>query len=73
MFKPKKNPPALDPDMTVDEIMRRWPQTVPLVMKSGMLCVGCPIGAFHTVSEACAEHEIDEATFVRELTALIGG
>jgi hybrid cluster-associated redox disulfide protein len=63
----------IDPDMTVDEVMRRWPATIAVVLRHGMLCVGCPIGPFHTVTDACIEHGVDETTFVRELIAAIRG
>lgn len=63
---------VIDPDMPVDEIMRRWPATVGVMIRHRMLCVGCPIGSFHTVTEACAEHEVEEEAFVRELLAAIG-
>ncbi|WP_287113560.1 hypothetical protein [Mesorhizobium sp.] len=35
--------------------MRKWPATVAVVLSYKMLCVGCPIGTFHTVTEACHE------------------
>lgn len=58
---------SIDPDMTVDEIMRRWPATIHVMIRHGMLCVGCPIGTFHTVTDACAAHGVDEAAFSAEL------
>ncbi|MCV0396753.1 MAG: DUF1858 domain-containing protein [Rhizobiaceae bacterium] len=58
---------SIDPDMTVDEIMRRWPTTIRVMMRHRMLCIGCPIGVFHTVGDACAAHSIDEAAFSAEL------
>ena len=61
--------PAVDPDMTVDEIMRRWPMTIRVMIRHHMLCVGCPIGAFHTVVDACREHEISEEDFMLEVEA----
>jgi hybrid cluster-associated redox disulfide protein len=60
-------PETIDPDMTVDEIMRRWPSTIRVVIRNGMLCIGCPIGIFHTVADACEAHRIDEESFSREL------
>ena len=57
----------LDPDMSVDEIMRRWPATIRVMMRNGMLCIGCPIGVFHNVTDACAAHGLDEADFSAEL------
>lgn len=64
---------SLDPDMPVDEIMRRWPSTIQVMIHHGMLCVGCPIGTFHTVADACREHGVAEDSFVRDLEAAIAG
>ena len=58
---------SLDPNMSVDEIMRRWPATIRLFIQRQMYCVGCPIGIFHTVKDACEAHGIDEASFSRDL------
>ena len=55
--------PALDEDMTMDEIMREWPATIRVVLDHGMLCVGCPIASFHTVEEAVKEHSLDGDRF----------
>ena len=60
-------PATIDPQMTVDEIMRRWPETMRVMMRHKMLCIGCPIGIFHTVRDACEAHRLDEETFSREL------
>lgn len=46
-------------DMTMDEIMRRWPAAIRVVLDHGLMCVGCPIAPFHTVDEAIREHGID--------------
>lgn len=62
---------AIDPDMSVDEIMRRWPATIRVMIRNGMLCIGCPIGTFHTVAEACVAHKVDEAAFSAELVSAI--
>lgn len=60
---------VIDREMTVDEIMRRWPATIRVFIRNGMLCIGCPIGVFHTVKDACDAHRLDEETFSRELLA----
>ena len=63
---------SINPDMVVDDIMRKWPATVIVVLRHKMLCVGCPIGAFHTVTEACREHQIDVARFMADLESVVG-
>jgi hybrid cluster-associated redox disulfide protein len=56
-------------DMTIDEIMRRWPTTIRVVIRNGMLCVGCPIAPFHTLAEAAREHKLDEVALRQALEA----
>ena len=60
-------PQTIDPNMTVDEIMRRWPETIRVMIHNRMLCIGCPIGIFHTVADACDAHRIDVDAFSEEL------
>jgi hybrid cluster-associated redox disulfide protein len=59
----------IDPSMSVDEIMRRWPATIRVFIRNRMLCIGCPIGVFHSVRDACEAHNLDEEYFSRELLA----
>lgn len=56
-----------DPDLPLSEMMKRWPQTVPVFLRHKMVCVGCLIGPFHTIVDACAEYHLDQDAFVAEL------
>lgn len=56
-----------DPDLTLSDLMDAYPGTVAVFMRHGMICVGCLIGPFHTVADACAEYGLDEAAFRDEL------
>jgi len=58
---------ALTPDMTVDQVMQRWPASIRVFLDFKMGCVGCPIAPFHSVDEAGREHAIDAADFLRAL------
>lgn len=60
-----------DPGMSIDAVMRRWPAAIRVVMRHRMLCVGCPVGPFHSIAEACAEHGLDECRFAAELAAAV--
>jgi hybrid cluster-associated redox disulfide protein len=53
----KKIAPALN--MTVDQVMCRWPATIRVFIDFKMHCVGCPIASFHSVDEAGREHKLD--------------
>ena len=61
----KKAVPTLD--MTVDQVMNRWPASIRVFMKFKMSCVGCPIASFHSVDEASREHKIDAAAVLGAL------
>lgn len=51
-------------DLSLEEIMSRWPGTIRMFLDRRMHCVGCPIAPFHTLVEAAEEHGL-------ELTALM--
>lgn len=68
-----KEPGPISSDMMVDEIMRKWPATVAVVLSYRMLCVGCPIGPFHSVAEICRAHQVDEDLFIPDLESAVRG
>jgi len=55
----------------VDDVMRQWPETIRVFLNHKMRCVGCPIGCFHTVDDACREHGADPALFLTDLRAAV--
>ncbi|SMH28623.1 DUF1858 domain-containing protein [Maritimibacter sp. HL-12] len=56
-----------DPDLPLADLMTHWPGTIPVFVRHKMLCVGCLVSPFHTVSDACAEYRLDEELFLAEL------
>lgn len=63
---------ALALDMTVEQVMNRWPDSVRVFLDFGMDCVGCPIAAFHSVEEASREHGIDGDAILAKLRSVAG-
>ena len=55
-------------DLPVDTVMRSWPGTTRAFLDFGVKCVGCPIGSFHSVEEACGEHKVDLGRFLAALS-----
>ncbi|WP_281982582.1 DUF1858 domain-containing protein [Thalassorhabdomicrobium marinisediminis] len=62
-----------DPDLPLADMMTLWPDTVEVFMRHKMLCVGCLVSPFHTIVDACAEYNLDEDSFLSELTAAVTG
>lgn len=50
---------AITKDMTIGELVRSYPKTIPVLMSFGMGCVGCPSSQAETVEEAAMVHGMD--------------
>jgi hybrid cluster-associated redox disulfide protein len=59
-------------DLSLDQIMSRWPPTIRLFLDRRMHCVGCPIAPFHTVIDAAEEHGLSYDVLLSELEARVG-
>jgi len=57
-----------DPDLPLSELMTLWPQTIPVFLRHKMLCVGCMVGPFHTITDACTEYHLDYDAFMEEVS-----
>ncbi|WP_085807204.1 DUF1858 domain-containing protein [Roseovarius albus] len=57
--------------MLLCDIMEIWPQTIPVFIKYNMLCVGCAISPYHTIQDACSEHNVPEPEFREDLLQAI--
>lgn len=67
-----RKPRLDDPDLPLADLMTQWPQTIPVFVRHKMLCVGCLISPFHTVTDACEEYGLDEQVFLTELMRAAG-
>ena len=72
-FGPMASEKKFSIDLTMEEIMSRWPQTVGVILRRRMLCVGCPVADFHTPIDAACEHFVDPDEFEAELKSVAGG
>lgn len=63
--------PQLEADLTVAEVMARWPQTIPVFIHHRMACVGCAMAPFETLAEVAAIYDLDLNCFLGELQQFI--
>lgn len=54
-------------DMIINDIIMVDQGTVPILMESGMHCVGCPSSRGETLEEACMVHGMDVDVLVKKL------
>jgi hybrid cluster-associated redox disulfide protein len=58
-------------DMSLEQIMTRWPQTVGVFVSWRLHCVGCPIADFHQLADSAEEHGYDLAELRQAVEAAI--
>ncbi len=59
-------------DLTVDEVMRRWPQTMPVFVKLKLNCVGCDMAPFETIADVANTYGLGLDMLLGELNAAAG-
>lgn len=61
----------IEKGMTIGELVRSFPQTVPTLMGFGMGCVGCPSAQAETLEEAAQVHGIDVDELIEKLNGAV--
>ena len=62
---------AVLPELTVAELLARWPQAIPVFLHHQMACVGCTMAPFETLADAAASYGIPLSLFIGELQETI--
>ena len=57
-------------DMTIGEILRTNPNVAPILLESGMHCLGCPSAQAETLEEAAMVHGMDVDAPMAKIDAL---
>ena len=57
-------------DMTIGEILVKDQNVVPVLLESGMHCLGCPASQMETLEEAAAVHGIDIDELMAKINSL---
>lgn len=58
-------------DMTIAEVIRMNPDTVPVFLRYGMHCLGCPTATGESLAEAAMAHGIDLEKMLRDLNEVV--
>jgi len=57
----------INKDMSIMEIVQKYPQTVPVFMQHGLHCLGCAIAQFETLEQGAAAHRMDLKALLADL------
>lgn len=59
-------------DMTIKSIIEQNENVAPILMASGMHCLGCVMAHGETLEQACAVHGIDADELLRQINEFLG-
>jgi len=62
---------AITKDMTIGEILRVDEGLVPILLETGMHCLGCPSAQAESLEEACWVHGTDVDAIVEKMNAFL--
>ena len=48
----------LTADLTIADVLERWPQTVPVFLRYRLACVGCPIAPFEQLADIASNYNL---------------
>jgi hybrid cluster-associated redox disulfide protein len=57
----------IDLNTTVEDALTSHPELAHLFVRHGMICVGCAIARFHTVTDAAVMYHLEPAALLNEL------
>jgi len=64
--------PHVSSEVTVKELLDRYPQLLQLFMDLKLLCPGCPAEAFHTLADVAREYHLDLNQLCHRIEKSIG-
>ena len=58
-------------DMTIEDVVNQYPESMMVFMKHGLHCVGCHVSAFESVEDGAKAHGIKVDALVADLNKVI--
>jgi len=60
-------------EMNIDEVIKKYPETVEIFVKNGFHCIGCAAASFESIEEGAKAHGINTEELIEELNQAIKG
>jgi hybrid cluster-associated redox disulfide protein len=58
-------------DMTIEEVVQRFPETIRVFSQYGVGCLGCSAAQYDNVEQGAVVHGVDADRLVEELNACL--
>ena len=63
---------AITKDMSILDVVQKYPDTVDVFVNAGMGCLGCAAAHFENIEQGAMAHGIDVDQLVKDLNTVIG-
>ena len=63
---------AITKDMSILEVVQKYPDTVDVFVSAGMGCLGCAAAHFENIEQGAMAHGIDVDQLVKDLNTVVG-
>jgi hybrid cluster-associated redox disulfide protein len=57
--------------MPIGEVVQKYPQTIEVFLRHGLMCFGCAIARFENVEQGAQAHGIDVDALMKDLNAAV--
>jgi hybrid cluster-associated redox disulfide protein len=58
-------------DMTIEDVVNQYPESMMVFMKHGLHCVGCHVSAFESIEDGANAHGINVEALVADLNKVV--
>ena len=62
----------IDKDMKIEDVLRQYPQTIPVFRRFGIDCAGCQLSEYENIAHGARVHKIDLETLLSGLNESVG-
>jgi hybrid cluster-associated redox disulfide protein len=56
-------------EMLIGEVVQKYPQTVEVFLRHGLMCFGCVMARYENVEQGAVAHGIDVEALMKDLNA----
>ncbi|MFH2027698.1 MAG: DUF1858 domain-containing protein [Nanoarchaeota archaeon] len=67
----KKTEEKITKEMSIGQIVHKYPETFHIFQNHGMHCMGCAVAQFENIEQGCIAHGIDTDKLVKDLNESI--
>lgn len=57
-------------DLALGELIAKYPETVPIMLKYGLHCAGCHVASYETLEQGAKGHGMDEKGFEKMMAEM---